>query len=56
MTEIFSQDPGRAADDIAFLVDAGISDNDIRRNLPDRVVPFLALSVHLEQKGDNDSK
>lgn len=52
MTAVFAQDPGKAVDDIAFLVDTGISDADIRRNLPDRVVPLLAFADYLDQKGD----
>jgi len=53
MATVFTQNPRRASDDIVFLVDAGISDNDIRRNLPDRVVPFLAFASYLEQKGNH---
>jgi O-antigen ligase/tetratricopeptide (TPR) repeat protein len=52
MNDVFVQDPGRAAYDIAFLVDAGFSDADIRRSLPDRVMPLLAFADYLDQNGD----
>jgi tetratricopeptide (TPR) repeat protein len=54
MASVFAQDPARASNDIAFLVDSGFADDDIRRNLPARVVPFLAFAAHLEGKGDQD--
>ena len=54
MASVFVQDPDGAVMDIAFLVDSGISDKDIRRNLPARVVPHLVFADHLEQKGDLD--
>ena len=54
MASVLTQDPNGAIKDIAFIVEAGISDNDIRRNLPTRVVPHLAFAAHLEQKGDQE--
>jgi O-antigen ligase/tetratricopeptide (TPR) repeat protein len=54
MASVLAQDPNGAIKDIAFIVEAGISDNDIRRNLPTRVVPHLAFAAHLEQKGDQE--
>ena len=52
MSTVFSQDPGNAGFDIAALNDIGFSDADIRRNLPNRVVPLLAFADYLEKKGD----
>ena len=54
IASVFAQDPNGAENDMAFIVEAGISDNDIRRNLPTRVVPHLAFAAHLEQKGDQE--
>jgi tetratricopeptide (TPR) repeat protein len=54
MASVFAQDPARASNDIAFLVDSGFADDDIRRNLPARVWPFLAFAAHMDQKGDQD--
>jgi len=52
MRSVFIQDPKAAEGDIAFLIGLGLSVDDIRLNLPDRVVPYLALARHVEQKGD----
>jgi len=52
MAAVFAQDPGRAGNDITFLVNSGISDNDIRRNLPARVFPFLEFADLMEHRGE----
>jgi Tfp pilus assembly protein PilF len=52
MAAVFAQDPRAAENDIAFLVNSGISESDIRRNLPNRVVPFLKFAALMEQRGD----
>ena len=52
MTTVFVQDPEKAVDDVAFLVEKEIPDPEIRLNLPARVIPLLAFAEHLEQKGD----
>jgi tetratricopeptide (TPR) repeat protein len=54
MASVFAQDPARASNDIAFLVDSGFADDDIRRNLPDRIWPFLAFAAYMDQKGDHN--
>jgi Tfp pilus assembly protein PilF len=54
MASVFAQDPARASNDIAFLVDSGFADDDIRLNLPDRVWPFLAFAAYMDQKGDHN--
>jgi len=52
MEATFAQQPDKAASDIAFLVGAGFSDDDIRGILPQKVVPHLAFANYLAEKGD----
>jgi len=54
MSAVFAQDPKKARSDIVFLVDSGFSDDEIRMNLPSKVVPLLSFADYLEQKGDRE--
>jgi O-antigen ligase/Tfp pilus assembly protein PilF len=52
MTDVFAGDSQNAASDIAYLIDAGFSVVDIRRNFPAKTVPLLAFADFFDQKGD----
>lgn len=54
MSAVFAQDPQKAANDIAFLTEAGFTDSEIRWSLPASVIPLLAFAEYLEQKEEQE--
>lgn len=53
MRDVLAMDEKNAGKDIQFLQDKGISEDEIRRALPERVEPHLCLAKYLAGKGNN---
>lgn len=53
-TELFTLEPGAAKADIKVLLDFGVTEEDIRAALPERVLPHVAYAAHLAEQGKDD--